>query len=381
MSGAPRITFEKLKPEFYPEHVGFRPGTHAFPIEMSFILMNGGGGDYMTWMQPIRWLASEATWINGTIIVPKYFRELAEYWLKDYPKWKFADYTDAAKMTALGGMPFRGPVDLQREALNATGAHLITCGWVYFTNKESAPDGIDPWYERHGLPPAGWDYYPPFLQSDLDALELPPEAKDLVPKKYAVITTGITTPSRKTPHGAWNPVVQHVIDRGLTPVFLGKTVVETGNSRNIHTTWEGTDYSKGLDLRDKTTLLQAASIMSRAAFVVGHDNGLLHLAGCTRDVPIILGYNLASPKHREPRRPVGKVYNVFLTKEELACTFCQSNCNFVIAFNFRQCFYGDTKCMSMLFEDGAIRWKNAIDQALKDAGESLAPLQKSTGTL
>lgn len=345
------ITFEKLITKYYPEQIGFRARTPCFPIELNFIFMNGGMGDYITWMQAIRWLASEATWIKGTLIVPKYFRELAEYWLKPFPEWRFVDYVTAPDVPKLNETPFRGPVDLQRESLNATGAHLSTCGWVYFTNKESAPDG--------------WDFYPPFKQEDLDAVVLCPDAAQLKPKSYAVITTGMTTDSRKVPEGGWNPVIQHVIKRGLTPVFLGKEVVETGNARNIHTNWgKTTRYDLGTDLRDKTSLLQAASIMSRAAFVVGHDNGLLHLAGCT-EVPIIFGYNLASPKHREPKRPVGKTYNILLSKEELACTMCQSNFNFVIGYNFRSCFYRDTLCMSMLFEKEAYRWTEGIDLVLK----------------
>lgn len=348
------ITFEQLKTQYYPERVGFRPKTVCFPTDLNFLFMNGGCGDYLTWMQPIIWLASEATWIRGTLIVPKYFHELAEYWLKPFSEWRLADYTSTEKFENLQNTPFRGPVDLNRESLNATGAHLSTCGWVYFTNKECAPDG--------------WDLYPQFKQADLDALELPVEAKGLVSKQYAVITTGQTTNSRKSPPGAWNPIIEYVKSHGLTPVFLGKGVVETGNPRNIHTTWEQTtNHNAGVDLRDKTSLLQAASIMSRAAVVIGHDNGLLHLAGCT-EVPIIFGYNLASPKHREPKRLVGKTYNVFLTKDELACTMCQSNTNFVIGYNFRECFYGDLKCMTMLFENEGARWKKAIDQVLVDRG-------------
>lgn len=360
-------TFEKLETKYYPEHVGFRPNTPCFPVNLSLTFLNGGMGDYICWMQAVRWLASEATWINCTLIVPKYFRELADYWLKDYPIAKFFDYTTTDQIPKLNETPFRGPADLNRESLNATGAHLSTCGWVYFTNKEGAPDGIDPWYEKRGLPPQGWDLYPPFLQSDLDAVTLPPEAATLVEKRYAVITTGMTTNSRKTPPGAWNAIIKHCIARGLTPVFLGKAVVETGNPRNIHTAWNNdTDHSGGVDLRDRTSLMQAASIMSRAAVVCGHDNGLLHLAGCT-DVPIVFGYNLASPKHREPKRTKGMTYNVCLTTQELACNFCQSNTNFVIGYNFRECFYGDTKCMTMLFDNDGERWKKAIDKALADA--------------
>lgn len=361
------ITFEQLETRFYPEW-GFRPRTPCFPIKLSFLFMNGGMGDYITWMQAVRWLASEAIWVKGLVVVPKYFRELAEYWLKPFPDWRFEDYTTAPEIPKINEMPYRGPVDLQRESLNATGAHLITCGWVYFTNKEGAPDGIDPWWEKNGLPAAGWDNYPPFLQSDLDAVALPPEAADLVPKRYAVITTGQTTNSRKVPPGSWNHIIDHVSSLGLTPVFLGKEVVETGNPRNIHTTWEkSTRHGSGVDLRNSTTLMQAASVMSRAAVVIGHDNGLLHLAGCT-SVPLVFGYNLASPKHREPRRPAGRTVNVHLEPGELSCNFCQSQFNFVIGYNFRECFYRDTKCMSMLFDNNGERWKKAIDKALAPDG-------------
>ncbi len=345
-----KFSFEKLTTKFYPERVGFRPNIPMFPLKMSFIFMNGGCGDYITWMQSIRWLATEATWIEGTLIVPKYFRELAEYWMKPFPEWRFTDYASTDQIEKLNEMPYRGPVDLNRESLNATGAHLSTCGWVYFTNKECAPDG--------------WDYYPPFKQEDLNSVMLPAEAAGL--HNYAVITTGETTNSRKVPPGGWNPIIEYVISKGLTPVFLGKSIVETGNPKNIHTSWrKETNHTVGVDLRDKTSLMQAAAIMSRAKFVVGHDNGLLHLAGCT-EVPIIFGYNLASPKHREPKRPIGKTYNVCLTDKELSCNFCQSRTNFVIGYNFRECFYGDLQCMSMLFADGGARWKRQIDQALAD---------------
>jgi ADP-heptose:LPS heptosyltransferase len=254
--------------------------------------------------------------------------------------------------------PLRGPLILEHQALNATGAHLLTCGWVYMTNKEKAPNhnsAVD------GLP---WHHYPKFKQADLDALTLPEEAKQLEGKRYAVITTGVTTPSRNIKPEYYNMIIDHVIAKGLTPVFLGKRVTGTGNQRNIHTVYsDQVNYKLGVDLLDKTSLMQAASIMSRAAFVVGHDNGLLHLAGCT-EVPIVFGYNLASPEHREPVRQIGKVYNVHLEHKDLACTFCQSNTNFVIGYNFRQCFYADLKCMDLLFENNAERWRVKMDEAL-----------------
>ena len=51
---------------------------------------------------------------------------------------------------------------------------------------------------------------------------------------------------------------------------------------------------------------------------------------------------------------------------ELACYYCQSNCNFVIGMNYRNCFYNDLKCVDMLFDNGASRWKGKIDQALRE---------------
>lgn len=357
-----QMKFERVEQEFYPERVGFRPRIPMFPMRMNFVFLNGGGGDYINWMRAIQWLATDATWIRGTLIHPIYFKELADYWLKPFVHWSSKSYNEIKDIAKADDIPFRGPMILQQESLNATGAHLSTCGWVYFTNKECAPEGTC----RDGF---SWDSYPRIAQAHLDALELPDAAKALEPGKYAVITTGVTTETRRVQPESWNHVIEYVRERGLTPVFLGKTVVETGNHANIHT-----EYGKelrldlGVNLVNQTSLMQAAAIMSRARVVIGHDNGLLHLAGCT-DVPIVFGYNLASPKHREPKRPHlpgHGMYNVHLTSEDLACNFCQSRTNFVIGFNFRQCFYGDYLCLSKLFEDGARRWKAQIDRALEE---------------
>ena len=348
----PKLTFETLPAQHYPEW-GFRPGTPMYPMDVNFIFMNGGMGDYICWMQAIRWLASEAKWIRGSLVMPVYFKEFAAHFLKEFPEWKMRDHTELKGVSQKEDTaPFRGPVNLATESLNATGAHLLTCGWAYFANKEKAPEG--------------WDSYPQFKQEDLDVMELPPEAQSLVTKKYAVVTCGLTTNSRKVPGSYWNHVINHIISKGLTPVFLGKSKMETGNTANIHTKYsDEVRFDLGLDLREKTSILQAAAIMSRAAVVIGHDNGLLHLAGCTA-VPIVFGYNIASPEHREPRRPVGKTYNVVLTQKELVCNFCQSKTNFVLGFVFRDCFYSDNLCITKLFENEAARWKTQIDLALAD---------------
>jgi hypothetical protein len=344
-----QVTFEQVKTEYFPEWC-FRPKTIMAPFRMNFIFLNGGMGDYAAWQRSIEWLCEKATWIHGALIVPTYFVEFAEHFIGKHKHWTVCDYKSLEQIPKVNELPFRGPVELQRESLNATGAHLATCGWVYFTNKEKAPPG--------------YEYYSQFEQSYLDGMELPDEAKGLEQGKYAIFTTGMTTDSRKVPPGGWVPIIQHVIDKGLTPVFLGKDTMITGNALNIHTSFDPSiDFTKGIDLRNKTSMLQAASIMSRAAFVIGHDNGLLHLAGCT-EVPIIFGYNIALPEHREPLRKVKKTYNVVLNQKELACYGCQSEFNFLINFNFRKCLYDDLACMSKLFSNGGDKWKQKIDLVL-----------------
>ena len=359
------IAFERIPTQHYPTWA-FRPNTPMYPLKMNFIFLNGGAGDYYTWLQPIRWLADRATWIDGTLVCPIYLKEIATYFLKPYPRWGVKTYQELQDMKHHDDTPFRGPVVLQNESLNATGAHLKTCGWVYFTNKECAPDEIDEAMSANLGYRAMWDSYPQFKQSDLDIVPLPEEAQALEQGKYIVITAGNTTPSRHIKPEYYNYLIEYVKGLGYLPVFLGKEMVETGNAKNIHTEYnQAVKYDLGLNLINKTSLMQAAAILSKAALVVGHDNGLLHLAGMTA-VPIVFGYNLASPQHREPIRPRGKTYNVTLTSAELACNHCQSNTNFVIGYNFRQCFYGDNKCIDMLFESQGERWKRQIDLALAE---------------
>ena len=348
----------------YPEH-SFRPGTPCEPITINFMFLNGGMGDYVCWSQAIRWQAAKNTWITGRVVVADYMVEPMNYWLKQLnPNWQAWNYKQL-KEREDEGMPFRGPLEMSKESMNATGAHLLDCGFVYFANQCPNPEG--------------WDNYPPFLQVDLD--KLLHKFEERLPQKYAIITTGKTSPSRAVPDKYWNDIIEHVAARGITPVFLGATTIVTGNKANIETKFgAGVRYDLGIDLRNQTSTMEAAAVMSRAEFVVGHDNGLLHLAGCT-EVPIIFGYNVASPKHRRPRRPVGEVYDVFLTHEELACIHCQSNTNFLIGYNFNRCFYEpqdrkqaeldgkpyeNSKCIDLLFAGGAARFKRAIDKCLVD---------------
>ncbi len=180
-----------------------------------------------------------------------------------------------------------------------------------------------------------------------------------LPEKYVVVTTGFTAEVREFAPKHVNMIVQYITQKGYYPVFLGETSTKTGGRHVIEGTFkEDIDFSAGLNLVDKTSLLEAASIMDKAAAVVGVDNGLLHLAGCT-DVPIVSGFTTVSPEIRNPIRNniLGwNCYNV-LPDSALDCKFCQQTTNFLYGHDYKKCWYKEKK------ERGSI---SCVDQMTAD---------------
>jgi ADP-heptose:LPS heptosyltransferase len=167
------------------------------------------------------------------------------------------------------------------------------------------------------------------------------------------------------PSYAFNGLVDYTISKGITPVFIGKRDFALKGKENNYfaNVGEEMDFSKGIDFREKTTLLQAVEIIKGAKFILGIDNGLLHFAGCT-ETPIIFGHTITEVKHRSVRRPKGTVINLALTKESLPCSGCQSNMRNIIGHKFKNCIYDDYKCLDLLFGNEMSEWKRAIDYIL-----------------
>jgi hypothetical protein len=156
------------------------------------------------------------------------------------------------------------------------------------------------------------------------------------------------------------------VSLGITPVFLGKSdILLDGNKTTKFK--EDIHFHKGLDLREKTTVIEAAAIMQYAECTVGLDMGLLHVAALMKDSKIIFGYNIVLPEHRRPRRDHGRCIDLFITKEELECIACQSVIKKLPTHKFDKCYYGDNKCIDLLFANESERWKKAIDEILTDA--------------
>lgn len=206
--------------------------------------------------------------------------------------------------------------------------------------------------ERQGYPQV---YNYPKI--NVDDIKLPH-----IPYKYAVITTGFTSYTREMKPRIINEIIDFVLSKGILPVFLGRKNTCSKLTADFN---DEINFSKGMNLIDATDILQSAKIIQNAEFIIGLDNGLLHLAAMT-DVPIIGGYTTVNPLHRLPYRHnvLGwKYYSVFIKHSELPCTMCQSNWTITYGHDFRKCYYGDYKCLDML---NAEKYIEQIENVLKD---------------
>lgn len=168
---------------------------------------------------------------------------------------------------------------------------------------------------------------------------------------FVAVTTGFTAVVRSWPVAEVNKYLSWLKSEGFTPVLLGSkdtTYVDT---------WlpEGIDASGCIDLRDKTTLLEAARVLEACRFAVGVDNGLLHLAGSVGAYPIVIaGYTTIEPRYREIYRDGANVVAATVTPEGLDCSGCQSRFNFAFEHDFRTCLYNDLKCRELMTADAFI---------------------------
>lgn len=109
------------------------------------------------------------------------------------------------------------------------------------------------------------------------------------------------------------------------------------------------NYSAGINLINKTNLLEAHKIISCSKTLIGVDNGLTHLAQTIPGFPVVIGFTSVKPMHRMGYRDgvLGKdVYSV-VPPESLICRFCQSNMQFTYFISenprkqhdFKYCYY------------------------------------------
>lgn len=326
----------------------FLPGTKIPVVKMNFAMAGAGMGDHICYMPGMIWAAKNVPYIKGRIWVARFMNQMFKNLMRDFPTWTVNPIEDIATgmeaRTVLRGVGITHNGMKAPQHLNGCGTHLVNVGFA-FLNQNPPPEGADV------MPQLDFSIEEP------ESLASPIE----LPEKYIVFTTGGTVPARTVPGEYWNPIIDHAISRGYMPVFLGTTRV--AGTLDVEFP-EGCDYHKGINLINKTSIMQAAWIMRNAECVLGLDNGLIYVASCT-DADIVCGYNTVHPRERRPKRAGdGKWEEIYLSKKDLQCSSCQTDMELLVVHSFKYCFYGHKRCIDILFSDNGRRWTDAIDRMI-----------------
>lgn len=326
---------------------GFRPGTPHPIYPSNFVLTSGGLGDYICHMPAFEWIAETHPFIHGRLFVSNPFKDVATFIMGKYKHWKVYHPSEGERVIKAREQILNPGKYI--KYINATGAHLMDLGAMYYAKLDRLPEAFN------RLP-------------DLSAYS---SGKDWgLSAPYAVLTPGYTTEVRKMRGKYLNELSRYLVAQGITPVYLGKKVFAVNEKNStVGPNYRGQfdpefDPSLGIDLREKTSLLECVEIIRDAEMVLGLDNGLLHFAGCT-ETPIIFGHTITSVEHRSIRRPKGETINITVGAKDLPCIGCQSKIRFLPYHDFKHCLYGDAVCIDMLFGKECSIWKKAIDHILE----------------
>lgn len=132
-----------------------------------------------------------------------------------------------------------------------------------------------------------------------------------LPKDYVVISSTGIEPVRTMPVTTANSIIDYVLDKGITPVFLGKEKSNCGfKDLSIKANIIPLNYDKGINLINKTSLLESAKIINDSKCFIGMDGGLAHVAGCT-DSFIVCGFTASNPNHVAPIRKGSQSYRFY----------------------------------------------------------------------
>ena len=297
-----------------------REGTELPRTRFAFAYNAGGIGDFICWTTAIQYAIETHPHLYGHILTPPHFEDLARLWLSSYsPRFsvivtRSQDFSEIAETPA--AIPGKG------QYANACGFSLFDLGFVYYN--QITPSRI----------PKEWRRLPPLRGDER------PLTRFNLPRSYAVITPAATADNKRLKAEAINEVIYHLEEKGITPVLLGKKDVAPDHKG---VSPEGIDPSAVIDLREKTTLSEAGCIMARSRLTLGLDNGLLHLAACSRTT-VIWAFTTATPSLIVPPRPPGAKTLILTPPESLKCRFCQNNMKFIIGHDFKRCLYGDNLC-------------------------------------
>lgn len=253
-------------------------------LNINFLLNTGGIGDNIAALPAMQFIRKNYPWVTPYLYVPDYFLPVARNMIPDMV---IRPFSKGEKM-------FNGSW-IGRQTLlkghDSLATHLVDYNFHALCNRQ--------------VPDADKNY----LSLNLNWIHT---EKFKLPKDYVCIATGYTAPIRKFPGHTVNEIVDYLAKRNIAVVFLGSKQAETGGSVSdiISNFPLDVDYSKGINLVDKTSLLEAGKIIAGSKALVAVDCGLMHIAGCT-EAPIIGGYTSVDPVMRMPYRHDKLGWNVY----------------------------------------------------------------------
>lgn len=289
----------------------FRPQTKTINIT----LVNGGVGDLVAALTPIDYMLRKYPWITPLVWLPDMMLDLAKNLLPEG--------TSVHSYSEMRGRytPTRPTKTTQWDGhTSAMKIHSVDYAYIKML------DELPPIEERNYLP----------LKAGRVNI-----SRFYLPVKYVVITTGFTADVKEFLPEHINKIVQYLHEKNYGVVFLGSSNAKTGGDHVVRGTFrEEINFAKGVNLIDKTTLLEAAEVIYGSAAVVGVDNGLLHVAGTT-DVPIVGGFTFITPESKMPYRHNMLGWNFFIVRpdQSLLCQGCQVTTNLLYGHDYRRCLW------------------------------------------
>lgn len=321
----------------------YRPGAKAKIQDVNFVLTRGGIGDFLCWFSALKYIEDFHFQVRGTIWAADYMLELVEYFFKD--KWEIKDRANLTTKI-LNGTPSYIPQT--HSVINGVGSNLVDLGFIYFANRSHAP--IE--YKNH----LQFNFSPEQIGEIRDKFNLP--------EKYSIMTPGSTEYPRTMRPYIFNRITEFLNDNDSKPVCLGKRLIsKQGRKAKIDDDY---DLRPCISLLDQTTLLEAAIIIAGAETINGLDNGLLHLGAMT-PTPLVFGYTVIGPEFRRPSRPLGGIYDVYPSRDDLSCIGCMANMRYFFNHDFKNCIFKDLKCLDVIGKNNGQLWIDQLEKALKES--------------
>lgn len=299
------------------------------PDQQVRIAFNYGGlGDDICRLPALKFMLKDNPHAKVTLACPDYLIPVIEHFFLPGELERVVGMTEMWASPLLRKLPW---IQTKTEYFTPQKTHLVDHAFSYIC------DRIDiPITEKN---------YLQFRLGEIDASTF------TLPVPYCVLTPGHTADVRRLPAATFNGIASWLTLKGITPVYLGsRKTVRGGIAESIEGRFdEEVDYSKGIDLRDQTSILEAAKVMAGASCVVGLDNGLLHVAGGT-SAPIVCAFTNALPSHRLPIRNSILGHNCWPVTPP-GCFACQSTVGFLPEHDFRNCVFPSLKCNEKLTAD------------------------------